>query len=220
MVITIDGPAGSGKSTVAKAIAERTHFSYLDSGAFYRVLGLYLLARGVPPQSGAALDAALVSIHPTITTENNRFKLLLNGDDLYPLTRSEEAARAASLYSALPEVRAFLLTLQRDAARVGDLVCDGRDMGSVVFPNADFKFFLDASPEIRAARRVSELEALGQSADYETILADIQSRDLRDRTRAVAPLCIPDGATLIDTSTHSPEKVVSLMLLQLGLKSV
>ena len=207
-VIAIDGPAGAGKSTVARRVAAALDVSYLDTGALYRALAYYLDSRAIPPQENDLLKTALGDVSVEIDGQ----KVYLNGDDVSSLIRTPAVDKIASLYSALPSVREKLLNLQREQAQKGGLVADGRDMGTVVFPHAQVKIFLTASAEIRAKRRYDELSARGVTVDYEKLLNEIRARDDADAKRAIAPLRQAEDANLVDSSDMSIEEVVDFII--------
>lgn len=207
-VIAIDGPAGAGKSTVARRVAAALDVSYLDTGALYRALAYYLDSRAIPPQENDLLKTALGDVSVEIDGQ----KVYLNGDDVSSLIRTPAVDKIASLYSALPSVREKLLNLQREQAQKGGLVADGRDMGTVVFPHAQVKIFLTASAEIRAKRRYDELSARGVTVDYEKLLNEIRARDDADAKRAIAPLRQAEDANLVDSSDMSIEEVVGAIV--------
>jgi cytidylate kinase len=209
MVITIDGPAGTGKSTVSRAVAERLRFNFLDTGAMYRAIGLAALRREIPLESPREL--AFVAEHCRVEFDwsKNPPGVLLNGEPVGHLLRGKEATDAAKFVAQVPAIRTKLVEEQRRIGREhGNLVTEGRDQGSVVFPNAEFKFYLTATPEERAHRRARELRARGEIVDEKEILRQIMDRDERDRSRAVGPLAIPDGADVVDTTTLSMQEVV------------
>ncbi len=201
-VIAIDGPAGAGKSTVAKLTAKKLGVSYLDTGALYRSLGYYLDSIGVPPEESDRLRLALRSV----SVELRGAEILLNGTDVSSKIRTPAVDKLASDYSALPSVREKLLSLQRDQALKDGLVADGRDMGTVVFPDAPVKIFLTAAAEVRARRRYDELLSRGATVDYEKILEEIRSRDEADSHRAIAPLKQAPDAILLDSSDITAEQ--------------
>ncbi len=208
-VIAIDGPSGAGKSTIARAIAQDMGFDYLDTGALYRAIGLHLVRRGLDEKAAdgtveAALDSARV--------EFREGKVFLNGADVSGEIRTPEAGHYASVFSAREPVRRFLLGIQRDAARKADLVAEGRDMTTVVFPDAFVKIYLDASVEERARRRTLELAAKGFPVDEGRIRQEIRERDERDSTRAIAPLRRADDALYIDSSGCGREEVLGKVL--------
>ncbi|HEY7119735.1 MAG TPA: (d)CMP kinase [Tepidisphaeraceae bacterium] len=209
MVITIDGPAGTGKSTVSRAVADRLGFAFLDTGAMYRAIGLAALRREVSMDSPREL--AFVAEHCRVEFDWTRRPpgVLLNGEPVGHLLRGKEATDAAKYVAQVPAIRVRLVDEQRRiGAERGNLVTEGRDQGSVVFPNAAFKFYLTATPEERAHRRARELRARGEIVDEVEILRQIMDRDERDRSRSVGPLAIPDAAQVIDTTRMSMEDVV------------
>lgn len=212
MIIAIDGPAGAGKSTIAREVAQALGFQLVDTGAIYRTVAF--LAR---EQNIALSDAdRIADIAAPL-----QFRFELRGDDnivfcddreLGQEIRTAENSHAASIVSAHPAVRAALLDVQRNIARSHDCVLEGRDIGTVVFPDADVKIFLTAAPQVRAQRRTAQLEQAGQPADYDQILREIIERDERDESRAVAPLRKADDAVAVDSSAHSTEEVVQQIL--------
>ena len=207
MIITIDGPAGTGKSTVARDLAERLGFAYLDTGAMYRAVGLACLQRGVDP--GDARAAAAVTARVTIHVDGREARL--DGVDVTEKIRTPAATAAASIVAQNPAIRAWLVELQREIASRGDYVCEGRDQGTVVFPDAGAKFFVTATPEVRARRRVDELAARGEQVSLDDMLAQQEERDRRDAERDVAPLRPASDAVQIDTSELTTEDVISRM---------
>lgn len=205
--IAIDGPSGAGKSTLAKRLAKELGFLYLDTGAIYRTVGLHALRQGVDPGDEAAVLALLPGL--TVTTgygPDGLQHMYRNGEDVTEAIREHQVSDAASKVSAIPGVRAYLLEMQRRAARESDVVMDGRDIGTVVLPQAQVKIFLTAQPEARARRRYDELLARGQQADYEQVLRDVIDRDWRDTHREVAPLKQAEDAILVDTTQLSLEE--------------
>ena len=213
LIVTIDGPAGAGKSTVARALARRLGFAFVDTGALYRTVGLAARKAGVAYDDGPGLKALLPKIIIEIRPGAESQIILLDGADITEEIRTPEASMAASKVSAVPEVRAGLLELQRRLALAGEgrAVLEGRDTGSVVFPDAEVKFYMDASPEIRARRRHDELRAKGRAVDYDRVLAETIERDRNDSTRAVAPLTCPDGAVRVDTGATGADEVAAVM---------
>ena len=207
-VITIDGPAGAGKSSIAKRAAKELGIQYLDTGAIYRAIGLILNAAEVKPDNEEILREALGKIR----VELKNGKVLVNDFDVSGEIRTPEADEMSSLYSALPAVRQALLGLQQEQPKHGSIIAEGRDVGSVVFPDALVKFYMTASPEARAKRRYSERVSKGKSADYDEILAAIIQRDKNDSTRETAPLSIPEGAIFLDTSDMTEDEVLDFVL--------
>ena len=198
--IAIDGPAGAGKSTIAKKIAEKLGFIYVDTGAMYRAIGLYLLRAGVPYDDAQAVEDAIREIQISIAYQNGEQQVLLNGENVSAQIRTEEVGNMASKTSQYPAVRVKLLELQRQLAASADVLMDGRDIGTCILPNADLKIYLTADPRVRAKRRYLELTEKGISCNIEEIEKDIIERDLRDTTREVAPLKKAEDAVEVDTS--------------------
>ncbi len=207
-VITIDGPAGAGKSSVAKEAAKKLGIKYLDTGAIYRAIALILAKSEIKPDNEEYLREALSEIK--IELRDN--EVLVNDFDVTGEIRTPEVDELASIYSALPIVRKALLGLQQEQEKYGSIIAEGRDVGSVVFPNAKVKFFLTASPEARAKRRYDERIKKGKSADYDEILAAIIQRDKNDSSRDTAPLSVPDGAIYLDTSEMSELEAVNFVV--------
>lgn len=207
-VITIDGPAGVGKGTLAHQLAADLGWAFLDSGAIYRVAALYALRHAIPLDNEEALVAAI----RTLDIDCQQALILLNGEDVSEAIRNEECASATSKIAALPKVRQALLALQQSFQQLPGLVADGRDMGTVVFAHAPLKLFLTASAEVRAERRLKQLKRSGQEADLAQLVKDINERDYRDANRPVAPLKAADDAVIIDTSTLSVTDVKALVV--------
>ena len=207
--VAIDGPAGAGKSSVAKAAAQELGFVYVDTGALYRTVALYLLDHGVDPADRAAVEAELPKIEVGLKHTPEGQKMYLCGRDVTGEIRTPEVSMATSTCSAIPAVRSFLLQLQRDLAEKNNVLMDGRDIGTVVLPHAQLKIFLTASPEERARRRVRQLEEAGQKVEYESILKDIQQRDYPDSHRAAAPLRPAEDSVLLDTTGDTFEESVA-----------
>ena len=199
--VAIDGPSGAGKSSLAKRLAKDLGYVYVDTGAMYRSIGLYAVRAGVDPKDEAAVTALLPQIKLAIRLVDGAQHIYLNGEDVSDAIRAENIGMAASAVSAHPPVRAFLLDTQRGLAADQNILMDGRDIGTVVLPEAELKIFLTASPEERARRRCQELELRGTPEPYEKVLADIQRRDYNDTHRAAAPLRQAEDAVLLDT-TH------------------
>ena len=208
--IAIDGPSGAGKSTVAKALAKELHFVYVDTGAMYRAIGVYIRGHGIDKNNADAVIAALPDIRVSLDyAEDGTQIVLLNGEDVSTVIRENEISLYASTVSKIPEVRARLLSLQREMAQTHNVIMDGRDIGTVVLPDAQLKVFMFASPEARANRRTKELLEKGQTVDYETILAEINARDEQDRTRSVSPAIPADDAVMLDNSGLDIDGTVS-----------
>jgi cytidylate kinase len=209
MVITIDGPAGTGKSTVALSVAEKLGFDFLDTGAMYRAIGLAALRREANLEDHRELT--FVAKHSKIDFDWSKHPpgVFLNGEPVGHLLRAADATRAASYVAVVPAIREQLVAQQRTIGEErGNLVTEGRDQGSVVFPHAELKFYLDASPNERARRRAAQLRARGEIIDFQEILNEILARDHRDASRAVGPLAIPRDAILLDTTGMSQDAVV------------
>lgn len=209
--VAIDGPSGAGKSTLAKRLAKELGYIYVDTGAMYRSIGLFALRQGADPKDAAAVKALLPQIRLEIRLQDGVQHICLNGEDVSTAIRAEEVGMAASAVSAHPAVRAFLLDTQRNLAAGQNILMDGRDIGTVVLPDATVKIFLTATPEARAERRRKELEEKGQPADFATVLADIQQRDYQDSHRAVAPLKQAEDAILVDTSSIGLQESFDLL---------
>ena len=225
MIITVDGPSGAGKGTLCYALAEKLGFTLLDSGAIYRVTALAALKRhlrtgrehrraagqaDLTDEEGLAELARHLDIQ--FIPKNGEVNVLLGGMDVSHLIRTQEVAEAASKVAVFPKVRSALLQLQQDFGKNDGLIADGRDMGTVVFPNAQVKLFLDASAEERAKRRYKQLQNKGINGNFAQILAEIQERDFRDRNREVAPLKPADDALLLDSTTLSIDEVIAQAL--------
>lgn len=211
--IAVDGPSGAGKSTMAKKLAQALGYLYVDTGAIYRTLGLFALRRGVDPSSEDGVRELLpqVSIRMDYGQDWSQ-RMYLNDEDVTAAIRAPEISTAASQISALQLVRDFLMDMQRDMAKTGNVIMDGRDIGTVVLPDADVKIFLTASAEDRATRRLAELLERGERTDYDTVLADIIQRDRRDSSRTAAPLKQAEDALLVDTTGNSLEESFQVLL--------
>ncbi|WP_405366656.1 (d)CMP kinase [Ruminobacter sp.] len=207
-VIAVDGPGGAGKGELCLRLSKKYGFAILDSGAIYRVLAHAALKKGIALDAEKELSSLAANLNLSFKEVNNAVAVILDGEDVSSFIRTEETGGAASKVAVLPEVRAALLQRQRDFAVAPGLIADGRDMGTVVFPDAAAKIFLDASAEERARRRVSQLESRGVKADYDKILKEIADRDFRDRNRATAPLKPADDALVLDSTTLSIQEVV------------
>jgi cytidylate kinase len=216
-IITIDGPSGAGKSTISKLLAASLHYTYLDTGAMYRVVGLQVERAGLDLEAEGAREALvqlLAGLDMTLAPgeEGKETRAFLNGEDVSDAIRTPEMAMVASRVSAQAEVRKKLTEMQRTIGKDGAIVAEGRDMGTIVFPDAMHKFFLDASPEERAQRRQKQLAENGQKVEFQEILTQIQKRDRDDSGRSLAPLQPAEDAVIIDSSEMSIDEVVSFML--------
>ncbi len=210
--IALDGPSGAGKSTLAKEIAKRLGIVYLDTGALYRTIGLHVKNSGASPDDEAAVAAVLPSADIDVKIENGTQEVYLNGEAVGERIRTPEMSEYASKTSAMPVVRAFLLDKQREIAHRSSVIMDGRDIGSVVLPDADVKIFLTASAETRAMRRLRDHQAKGIDITFEEVLADMRERDHRDSTRAIAPLKKAEDAIELDNSDYSFEESLEAIL--------
>ena len=208
MNIAIDGPAGAGKSTIAKLCAKKMNLIYVDTGAMYRAVALYLLESGIDVNDRNAVADKCKCASVDIKYEDGIQNVYLNGVNVTGRLREEAVGNTASVTSAVPEVRAQIFSLQRGLADRGGVIMDGRDIGTVVMPDADAKIYLTASSEVRANRRVKELLEKGEEANFEEIKKDIEERDHRDMTREISPLKQADDAILVDTSDMTIEQVV------------
>ena len=210
--IAIDGPAGAGKSTIARALAKELGYYYVDTGAIYRTVAYFLDLLGISPKDADGVHRYIDELTIQIEyDEEGKQHMLMNGMDVTGEIRTPDISQKASLVSAHPEVREMLLDMQRDVARKHNVIMDGRDIGTVVLPKATVKIFLTASAEVRAKRRTDELLAKGQKVNFEQVLKDIQQRDHQDSTRAVAPLKQAADAVLLDTSDMDIDAVLAAM---------
>ena len=209
--VAIDGPAGAGKSTLARRLAAELGYIYVDTGAMFRTIGLYALRAGKDPKDNEAVNALLPEISLKFAFIEGEQHIYLNSEDVSTAIRTEEVGMAASAVGANPAVRAFLLGMQRDMAKTQDVLMDGRDIGTVVLPDATVKIFLTASPEARATRRWKEYQQKGVEVSYEEVLADVRQRDYQDTHRAAAPLRQADDAQLLDTSEMNFEQSLEAM---------
>ena len=216
VAIALDGPAGAGKSSIAKKAAKALDFIYVDTGALYRTIGLAASRKNVEPKPSKEVDKLLAEINVDLTFNSlGEQVVLLDGEDVSGEIRTPEASMTASKISAVPEVRAYLLDLQRNMAKTHNVIMDGRDIGTVVLPNAKVKIFLTASPEARAQRRYKELCEKGMNVKYEDVLNDVIQRDYNDTHRDVAPLKPAEGCVIVDTTEldfeQSVDKIISVI---------
>ena len=219
--IAIDGPSGAGKSTLAKAVAAERNILYVDTGAIYRTIGYYVFQKGIDPHDSEQVIAVLPEIHvDMVYSEDGLQHMLLNGEDVTDEIRLPQISLYASAVSAIPEVRGFLLEMQRELARTRSVIMDGRDIGTVVLPDADVKIYLTADVEKRALRRLKELEQRGTPRPYEEVLQEMQARDWADSHREIAPLREAEDAIRVDTSDlnfeESKEALLSVIRGRLG----
>ena len=210
--IAIDGPAGAGKSTIAKRVAKELGYIYVDTGAMYRALAIHFLKLGLKPEDTEHIKDACESAEVVLQYENGVQQVYLNGENVTGILRKEEVGNMASVSSAIMEVRAKLLQLQRDLAEAKDVVMDGRDIGTHILPNADVKVYLTASVEERARRRYVELQEKGVSCNLEEIAHDIEERDTRDMNREIAPLRQAEDAIFVDSSDMTIDEVVQRII--------
>ncbi len=214
LIIAIDGPVASGKSTASRRVAELLGYTYLDSGAMYRGLALKALQRGVPPDSQAALEALARETHIDLRPGKDAgCVVLLDGTDVTAAIRGPEVSRAASQIAVVPEVRRVLVTEQRRAAQGGGAVMEGRDIGTVVFPDADLKIYLTASPEVRARRRWQEHQEKGEQIALERVVEEVRERDRRDQEREASPLVRAEDAVWVDSTAMEAEEVARLIVM-------
>jgi CMP/dCMP kinase len=211
-VVTVDGPAGSGKSTVGRLLAQKLSYVYLDTGALYRAMALKVRMASLSPDSREKIAVLCGSTAIALRERDGSTRIVLDGEDVTELIRTPEISMLASTISALPEVRDALLSVQRDSARDGGVVAEGRDMGTVVFPGADVKFFLTAGAEERGRRRWLELRERGHEVSLEEVLRDVFQRDRQDSEREIAPLRPSDDGVLVDSTGKTIDEVVEEML--------
>ena len=207
--IAIDGPAGAGKSTIARSLARSLGFIYVDTGAMYRAMAYYFLKNRIDPENKSGIEDACADVDITITYENGEQQVLLNGENITSQLRKESVGNMASVTSALPAVRIKLTQLQKKLAASTDVVMDGRDIGTAVLPDAQMKIYLTAGTAVRAKRRYEELKAQGIDKSLESIEKDIRNRDYRDMHRDISPLCQAEDAVLVDTSDMDIETVLN-----------
>ena len=210
--IAIDGPGGAGKSTIAKAVAKELGIVYVDTGALYRTIGYYVRQKDIDPHDRVGVPAILGEISIEVKYENGSQRVYLNGEDLGDKIRTPEMSMYASAVSAIPEVRAFLLDTQRDIAKKNSVIMDGRDIGTVILPDAEVKIFMTASAECRAMRRYKELCDKGQKVRYEDVFAEMNERDHNDSTRDVAPTAAAADAVLLDNSELTFDESVAAVI--------
>lgn len=212
LVVTIDGPAGSGKSTTAKLVAQRLGYAYLDTGAMYRAIALKAIERRVDVSNPNDLARLAEETDVRVEPDPQGTRVILDGRDVTAKLRSVEVTRSASAVSAAKGVRTRMVEIQREIGSRGGIVAEGRDIGSVVFPRADVKIYLDADLTRRAARRLKDLEAAGTVSEVKEVERDLSSRDERDSTREHSPLCVPEGALVVDTTNLTIEEQVTKVI--------
>jgi len=212
LLITIDGPAGAGKSTLGRRLAQELGYLFLDTGAMYRAVGLWAKEAQIDPNDKETIEQLCERLDLRLKQGAQGVEVFLNGRNVTPFLRTPEIDRWSSVVAQIPGVRSWLLRLQRSYGLEGGVVAEGRDMGSVVFPEADVKFFLTASPEERAKRRYNDLIAQGANVTYQQVLEELIKRDKQDQNRKIAPLVVPKGAIIIDTSSLDLREVLDLML--------
>ena len=213
IIIAIDGPVGSGKSTVARRVAEMMGYLHLDSGAMYRGVAWKALRDGVPLDSPERLTALAEGVRIDLVPNDGTLRVILDGEDITDLIRTPEVSHAASVVAVVPGVRQPMVAEQRRAGEQGGVVMEGRDIGSVVFPHADLKIFLDASPEVRAERRLRELREKGEPLELERVLADVRQRDRRDSEREMSPLVRAADAVVVDNTAMDAEETARVIVL-------
>lgn len=219
--VAIDGPAGAGKSTIARAVAKKLGFIYVDTGALYRAVALFVLQRGIDPYDSAKIALLLPAVNIELKFIDGEQRVYLCGENVTGVIRSPEVSMAASSVATIAAVRQFLLDLQQEIAASNNVIMDGRDIGTVVLPDAQIKIFLTASAEARARRRYDELVEKGTDVEYETVLADVIKRDEQDMNRAIAPLKPAKSAQIVDTTSltleQSIDSVCGIIMKRLGL---
>lgn len=210
--IAIDGPAGAGKSTIAKLVAKELGYIYVDTGALYRAIGLYMINNGINLDDTGKISENAQGVDIRLAFEDGKQKVLLSGEDVSDKIRTPQVSMAASAVSAVPKVREFLISLQRKIAENNNVIMDGRDISTVILPDAQVKIFLTASDKVRAKRRFCELEENGENVTFEEVLEDIQKRDFNDSTREAAPLKMSEDAILVDTSDLSLKQSIKVVI--------
>jgi CMP/dCMP kinase len=213
LIVAIDGPAGSGKSTVARRVAELLGYTHLDSGAMYRGVAWKALRDGVPLDSPEQLARLAESVRIDLVPRDGKLHVILDGEDITDFIRTPEVSHAASVVAAIPGVRHPMVAEQRRAGAQGGIVMEGRDIGSVVFPHADLKIFLEASPEVRAERRLLELQEKGEAPALHQVLADVHQRDRRDREREMSPLVRAPDAVVVDNTAMDAEETARVIVM-------
>lgn len=216
--IAIDGPAGAGKSTVAKGLAKKLGYIYVDTGALYRAIGVYALRKGIDTKDAEGVSAVLKDITVELKFVDGVQRVFLCGEDVSVDIRTPDASMAASNVSAIPAVRAFLLDLQRDIAKKNNCLMDGRDIGTVVLPDAQIKIFMTADVEERAMRRYKELQEKGIDDSYEQVLKEMKERDFQDSNRPIAPLKPAEDSTIFDSTGHTLEQSIDELAALIGEK--
>ena len=216
LIIAIDGPVGSGKSTVARRVAQLLGYTHLDSGAMYRAVAWKALRDGVPLDSHERLSELARRLRVDLISRDGQLQVLLDGEDISNLIRTSQVSNAASLVAVVPGVREPMVAEQQRAGALGGVVMEGRDIGTVVFPHADLKIYLDASPEIRAERRRQELLEKGEAPDAQTVLAAVHERDRRDRERETSPLVRAEDAVIVDNSAMDADETARVIVLLAG----
>jgi CMP/dCMP kinase len=218
-IVTLDGPAGAGKSTVAKEVAQKLSYMYLDTGALYRAVAYKMASLGISTDDPEAFEAFCRRIRIRLENADNRLRVVVDDEDVTDKIRTEEVGITASRISAIPLVREILYDVQRNAGKKGGIVAEGRDMGTVIFPDAAYKFFLDAAVGERAQRRYKELTAKGDHTEYKEIENALMKRDRQDRERKISPLIPPDDAVIIDSTHMTVSDVVGKIISIIGSQS-